>query len=138
VGLYSTRAKVIAVIGGLLLLLFVAYLTWGPGHQDTQIENIVADLRRRTIPPDAEVLEDQELHRENMSVRASWTFECDQDWVAYSQLVKERCLAYKIREAGAGKLLLSQQLPGDTLSVTIEKLGDSPLKVRVSFRGYPS
>jgi hypothetical protein len=138
VGLKSTRAKVVGVIGGLLLLLFVAYLTWGPGHQDTQIENIVADLRRRTIPPDAKVLERLEPKLENMAVRASWTFESDQHWATYSQSVKEKCLAYKIREEGVGKLLLMQQLPGDTLSVTIEKLGDNPLKVRVSFRGYPS
>ena len=137
-GLISKIAKVVGVVGGLFLLLIVVFLAWGPGHQDTQIENIVADLRRRTIPPDTKVLENQELQRENISVRASWTFECDQDWVAYSQSVKERCLAYNIREEGAGKLLLMQQLPGDTLSVTIEKLGDNPLKVRVSFRGYPS
>jgi hypothetical protein len=138
VGLNSTRVKIIAVISGLLLLLIVAYLTWGPGRQDTQIERIVADLRRRTIPPDAKVVENEELHLEKMAVKAFWTFETDQDWVAYSWSVKERCLAYKIRDEGAGKLLLTQQLAGDTLSVTIEKIGDRPLMVRVSFRGYPS
>jgi hypothetical protein len=45
---------------------------------------------------------------------------------------------FKIRDSGDGKIVMSKQLPGDTLSLTIERIADNPLKVRISFRGYPS
>ena len=135
--LTSTRVKAVGFFGGLLLLLAFGYWKLAPSGDDP-LNDIVADLQKRSIPAAARVLKKSEPERDRFAARAVWEIELNQDWNDYSRDIVKRFHDFKIQDSGDGKIVMSKQLPGDTLSLTIEKIADNPLKVRISFRGYPS
>jgi hypothetical protein len=138
VDLISTRVKAAGFIAGLLLLLGVGYWKLASDHEEEPVKSIVADLRRRSMPVDATLLDDSQPKLERFTVRAHWHFELNQDWDEYSRWLVERFRDFKIKDSGDGKIYMSKQLPGDTLRLTIERLERTPLRVRVSFSGFPS
>jgi hypothetical protein len=137
VELKSTRAKVGCLFVGLLVVFTAGYWILAR-HSDDPLDIIVADLQKRSISPAARLIKKSDPERTRLSANASWEIESDQDWKGYSQDLLHRFHDFKIAESPDGKITMSKQLPGDTLYLTFEKIADNPLKIRVSFRGYPS
>ncbi len=109
-----------------------------PGNNNEPIKAIIADFQKRSMPVDGRWLRRPEPEFGNWSVDAVWEIETREDWNEFSIWIGQRFRDFKTKDSIDGKILLLKQLHGDTLRLLIEKIGESPLRVRVSFRGYPS
>jgi hypothetical protein len=136
--LVRKRAMIVAFVAGFGLLLVLGYWKFALGDRDEPIRTIVADLRQRTAPPGTRTLATSDLESDQRSVKVFWIIELDQDWNEYCRWVRGSCADFKTVGPKDGKMVMLKQLPGDTLRLTIEKLTDMPLQVRVSFVGAPS
>jgi hypothetical protein len=98
-----------------------------------------ADLRRRTIPPNADVLRAGDLARRPYAVEASWDFQTQLDWAEYAKSVEAKLSAgYRCTGATADALVFSRHQSGDAVCVRVERLSDGPpLRVRVIYQGQP-
>jgi hypothetical protein len=139
----GTKAmKLISATGGTACVLFLLYFfCLRSDEQDphAHIREIAADLQGRTLRPGAQQLGPLNTETVKWSIKAIWDIETSQQWEDYCQWVSEQfILDFKARRVDDSKLLLVKHLPGDTYRVTLERIGSKPLRVRVTFLGYPS
>lgn len=136
--LLNKPSMTIGLIAGVAVLLILGYWKFAHDDRNQPIRAIVADLQQRTLPPGARTVARSDFASDQRSVSASWEIELDLDWNEYCKWVQTQCSDFTTGGPNGGKMIMVKQLPGDSLSVTIERIADNPLKVRVSFRGYPS
>ena len=125
----------VAAVGLVAVFIFFRCI---PNEHDDPIRQIVADLERRTIPPGANVLDRSDFERDSRSARAAWEIELNGEWSEYCRKVRQQCPDFKTDGPDESKMMLLKQLPGDTLRLELKKVSVSPLRVRITFTGYPS
>lgn len=105
----------------------------GCSRQDP-LQREVIMLQDRTIPPGAKQLEKIGLIRNRSDATASWIFEIDRDWNAYTAWVVANLPAYA-RESTGPALRLVRRLPGDLFELKVEHAQINDVEfARVKFR----
>lgn len=123
----------IAILGG--------WFGWRQRNQDESfVDAVIADLEFRTVRAGSRRLGPIETNKTATSVKASWEIETDQPWDDYCSAVSEqlRKAGYEESHRDEGKLVFGKSLPGDRLRVSIEKVAEKPLHLRVAFVAHPS
>jgi hypothetical protein len=100
----------------------------------------VFKLQERTLPPGAKILNLTGPTEDEWGQKARWELETEMTWQTYKtwvsrELLREGFRADSVQESG---LILRKPLPGDALTLNVEKLSNSPrLHVRVTFTALP-
>lgn len=107
---------------------------------NTEIEPVVFGLRDRLRPDGADVVGFSGLRRDRSGVHASWEILTGMEWSAYSSWAAARVPPDFTRGSGESPpLVFRKVLPGDSLVLSIEPVaGSQPMRVRVTFDGYPN
>lgn len=99
----------------------------------------VLDLRERTLPSRARLIAASNLSRDGRSAEATWEIETEMRWEDYSAWAPTQLREFNVADASASALHLTKPLDGDTYTLDIEVISvGPPLRLRVSFQGFPS
>jgi hypothetical protein len=118
--------------------VFGAAACTGGGAPGDLFSNELARAKGASLPSEAKVLREFAPEAGGTARRIGWEIQTKMAWDEYRAAVQGRLAGYERLRSNGASISFVKQMSGDSLSVSLDKIGDGPpLRVQVFFVAVP-